>query len=84
MDIYSVSMTVEEYVNLEPCGSVHPNHPDVVCIKKGKCPTDWHMAECTKHKAVVQWGKDIEDYIAKFGWTSAHCWNIVGQLLPIT
>ena len=82
MDVMYVDMTIGEYMDLEPCGSVHPNHPDVVCIKKGKCTTDWHMAERTVNKVwctwIVQWGKDLEDYVTKFGW------NFVGQLLPIS
>ncbi|KKK66437.1 hypothetical protein LCGC14_2964120 [marine sediment metagenome] len=82
MDIYSVNMTVEDYMDLEPCGSVHPDHPDVVCIKKGKCSTDWHMAERTaanRYTWIVQWGKDLEDFISRF-----KCKSIVGELLPIT
>ena len=81
MDIGWMNMTIEEYMDLEPCGNVHPNHPDVVCIKKGKCPTDWHMAERTggRHTWIVQWGKDLEDFISRF-----KCKSIVGELLPIT
>jgi len=85
MDVMYVDMTIEEYMDLEPCGNVHPNHPDVVCIKKGKCPTDWHMAKRTEHRAnretrytwIVQWGKDLESFVATFGGP------IVGQLLRI-
>ncbi len=86
MDIGWMNMTVGEYMDLEPCGNVHPNHPDVMCTKKGKCPTDWHMTEYTtriggrygKYTRIVQWGKDIEDYISRVRWKS-----IVGELLPI-
>ena len=80
MDVCSMYMTIEEYLNLEPCGSVHPNHPDVVCIKKGKCATDWHMAERTvanRYTWIVQWGKDLEMFVATCGGP------IVGQLLRI-
>ncbi len=77
-------MTVEEYMDLEPCGSVHPNHPDVVCAKSGECAMDWHMAQRTttnwlgcRHTHIIQWGKDLENFVAEVGGP------MVGRLLRI-
>jgi hypothetical protein len=49
--------------DVERCGSVHPNYPELICIKRGgKCVVDAHMGKI-KHRCyteVVVWGRAYE------------------------
>lgn len=47
----------------EPCGSVHPNHPDLKCIRMGgPCITDDHVGLRYDgfFAELVVWGKSAE------------------------
>ena len=61
-------MTVEEYLEQEPCGSIHPNASWLICDKHGKCFLDWHATtyrnKIDTFTIIYQWGKDLENFVA--------------------
>ncbi|HDZ14172.1 hypothetical protein LCGC14_2811180 [marine sediment metagenome] len=64
-------MTTKEYFAQEPCGSIHPNHPYLVCDKHGECAQDWHSTAYRDPRdnwtSIFQWGKYLEEFLRRHG-----------------
>ena len=46
------------------CGAVHPNHPELTCVKYGKCVVDGHMGlyyHSNGRVEYVVWGSIYDD-----------------------
>lgn len=52
--------------DFEPCGAIHPNYPNLVCMRTGKCRIDDHIGKLDRRDRdgrrwteVVTWGTAV-------------------------